>query len=503
MILILNVYGDIMSYKKTHFLLLLITISTFASADIRMAPGTISLLAGGDSINTIIISQQGTPSDVVLKVDGLPPGATASFSPESVSSNWGVSKLTINTTKETSAGNYSLTINGSGMVSTSAKLEVKNDIVFVHPGVFLSKNQMDHLEKNANSGRSPWTAALTNAKNSLLGKKEYVPSPLASVNADDSKQSNAIINDANAAYTQALLWYITKDTSYADNAIRIMNAWSEKFTGGFSGSNYINLASWTGDVWPRAAEIIRYTYLNNNNSSKWDTISIDKFKLMLAQQYIPLVTQGRPYGFYGGNLNSSSAAASINIGVFNDNAEVFLRGISMWRATLPAYIYQVQDGPNPVPPLNWSAKQISTDNLKGFWYKQTPLVNGLSQETCRDLGHVSWGLAALANGAETARLQGIDLLSEITLGTTNSLRIANGIEFNSTYINNKEITPPWLCRGSINQGSSVGTGEVLYNDLVNRRAISLPQTSTYLDNKRPTQASYFMVWETLTHNSNQ
>lgn len=136
-----------MSYKKTHFLLLLITISTFASADIRMAPGTISLFAGGDSINTIIISQQGTPSDVVLKVDGLPPGATASFSPESVSSNWGISKLTINTTKETSAGNYSLTINGSGMVSTSAKLEVKNDIVFVHPGVFLSKNQMDHLEK--------------------------------------------------------------------------------------------------------------------------------------------------------------------------------------------------------------------------------------------------------------------------------------------------------------------------------------------------------------------
>lgn len=491
-----------MLYKKNTFSLLLITISTFASADIRMVPGTISLLAGGDSINTIIISQQGTPSDVVLKLDGLPPGATASFSPESISSNWGISKLTINTTKETSAGNYSLIINGSGMVSTSAKLEVKNDIVFIHPGVFLSKNQMDHLENNATSGRSPWTEALTNAKNSLPGEKEYVPSPLVSVNADDSTQSNAIINDANAAYTQALLWYITKDTSYADNSIRIMNSWSEKFTGGFSGGNHINLASWTGDVWPRAAEIIRYTYLNNDNSSKWDTASIDKFKLMLTEQYIPLVSQGRPYGFYGGNLNASSAAASINIGVFNDNAEVFLRGISMWRATLPAYIYQIQDGPNPVPPVNWSAKQSSTDNLKSLWYNQIPLVNGLSQETCRDLGHVSWGLAALANGAETARLQGVDLQSETTLGTKNSLRIANGIEFNSTYINNKEITPLWLCGGKINQGSSVGTGEVFYNDLVNRRAISLPQTSTYLDNKRPTDASYFMVWETLTHDSN-
>ncbi|MFC0139785.1 hypothetical protein ACFFJN_06730 [Erwinia mallotivora] len=174
----------------------------------------------------------------------------------------------------------------------------------------------------------------------------------------------------------------------------------------------------------------------------------------------------------------------------------------MWRATLPAYIYQVQDGLNPVPPVNWSAKQSSTDNLKNLWYNQIPLVNGLSQETCRDLGHVSWGLAALANGAETARIQGVDLQSETTLGTKNSLRIANGIEFNSIYINNKEITPLWLCGGEINQGSSVGTGEVFYNDLVNRRAISLPQTSTYLDNKRPTLVSYFMVWETLTHDSN-
>lgn len=491
-----------MAYPKSTFLLMFVTMATFASADIKIAPGTISLLPGGNSINTVIISQQGTPSNVVLKIDGLPPGATASFSPKTVSSNWGVSQLTINTTKNTSAGNYPLVIMGSGMVSTSAKLEVKSGIVFTHPGVFLSENQMAHLEKNAGSGQSPWKEALNNAKNSRYGKKEYVPSPLVSVNADDATQSNAIINDANAAYTQALLWSLTKDTSYADNAIHIMNAWSEKFTGGFTGSNYINLASWTGDVWPRAAEIIRYTYLKNDNSSKWDDASITKFKLMLSKQYIPLITKGRSYGMYGGNLNASSAAASINIGVFNDNVEVFLRGISIWRATLPAYLYQVQDGPNPVPPLNWSAAQSSTDNLNKLWHNQIPLVNGLSQETCRDLGHVSWGLAALANGAETARIQGVDLQSEITLGTANSLRIANGIEFNSKYINKKEATPLWLCGGNINLGSSVGTGEVFYNDLVNRRAIPLPQTATYLDNKRPTQASYFMVWETLTHYSN-
>ena len=36
-------------------------------------------------------------------------------------------------------------------------------------------------------------------------------------------------------------------------------------------------------------------------------------------------------------------------------------------------------------------------------------VNGICQETCRDLGHTQYGMASTLNAAETARIQGVDL----------------------------------------------------------------------------------------------
>lgn len=312
-----------MHYKNSIFLLLFTTITSYASTNINITPGIISLVAGDSSTNTIIISQQNSPSIVNLDIKGLPQGVTSTFSPKSISSNIGISILTINTTKEVLAGNYAVEISGKGIISESIKLEVKKDMSFIHPGILLSKAQLDQMVKNVNSELPIWKQALLNTQTSPLGKKDYVPSRLNSVNADDPKQSNAIINDANAAYTQALLWYITKDSTYADNAIHIMDTWSEQFTEGFSGSNSMNLASWTGDVWPRAAEIIRYTYLNNDNSSKWNNVAIERFENMLEKQYVSIIHRGRPYGFYGGNLNASSAAALINIGVFTNNTSVF------------------------------------------------------------------------------------------------------------------------------------------------------------------------------------
>lgn len=44
-------------------------------------------------------------------------------------------------------------------------------------------------------------------------------------------------HDSAAAYTQALLWYITTNKAYAQNAINIMNAWAATLTGGHKNAN--------------------------------------------------------------------------------------------------------------------------------------------------------------------------------------------------------------------------------------------------------------------------
>ena len=56
-------------------------------------------------------------------------------------------------------------------------------------------------------------------------------------------------------------------------------------------------------------------------------------------------------------------------------------------------------------------------------------TTGIAQETCRDLGHTSYGVAATFSTAETALLQGVDL---VTGGEV--ARLADGLEFNANLL---------------------------------------------------------------------
>ncbi|MDE1160897.1 MAG: alginate lyase family protein [Acidobacteriaceae bacterium] len=471
---------------------------------VQARPGKASVLPGGNVVLTPVVQGSGGYSGTTaLSASGLPTGVTASFAPASVSGSWAVSLLTLSTTSSTPAGTYSITLSGVGgglTRTTTFSLTVAPSFTFTHPGILLGATQLANIESKVAQSTSPWSSAYSAASGSSYGSLTYAATPHASVDTTTTASTD-LINDSEAAYTQALLWYITRNSTYANNAIAIMNAWSSTMTGGFSGSNDYNVAAWAGDNFPRAAEIIRYTYLDSSGAALWSSTDITQFKSFLTSQFVPMLTNDRGQGDYGGNLHASTAAAEINIGVFLDDPATFFRGLWMWRYALPAYVYEPGDGSYPAPPIDWTASYSSITNMVTLWYGQPMFSEGLSQETCRDLGHTRWGFAALANGAETAYLQGVDLYAESSLGTSNATRMQDGLEFNSTYLNG--ATPPsTLCSGTLTAGSSVGTGEIAYNALVNRRGLSLPETSTFLSGQRPTGANYFMNWETLTHYMN-
>lgn len=473
------------------------------SFTVTTVPGTSTVLSGGSaSFTTMELGAGGFSGQVALSVSNLPAGATATFSPSTLSGGaWAVSVLKITTTAATPAGTFPLTItatSGGTTQTATALLDVRKSLSFTHPGILSGGAQLNWMAAQVNAGLSPWYGAYVKASTHALGSQTYAPKPLVSVDTSVAAQQNALMADSQAAYTQALLWFITRNPVYADNAIKIMNAWSSTMTGGITGSNARPSAAWTGDIWPRAAEIIRSSYLDASGKRLWSDSDIATFKNFLITQYLPMVAPGFPYGNYGGNLHASAAAAAMHIGVFNDDATTFLKGVAMWRTTLASYLYMTTDGPNPVPPVNWTAANSTPANLLTLWQGQAPNFNGQSQETCRDLGHVHWGLAALANGAETAFQQGFNLYAESTLGTANTTRFQQGLEFNATYQNGATV-PATLCKGAINMGSSGATGELAYNALVSRWGLALPQLDAYLSPKRPTGASFFMNWETLTH----
>lgn len=348
---------------------------------------------------------------------------------------------------------------------------------FVHPGVLVNRAQLDEIKRRVAAGIEPQKSAFEALKASPWGALDYTPKPRATVECGSNSNPDLGCKDeqrdSEASYAQALLWYITGDKRYAENAIKIMDAWSSTLTGGHTNANGQVQASWTGDVFPRAAEIMRYTYKG------WPDASIARFQNMLTTQFLPSLIHGT---CENGNKELTQSEAIINIGVFTDNRSAFDHGIKIWRGRAPAYIYLKSDGPKPIEPVGCGPAIWGN---KGF----TPqLVEGLLQETARDSGHANMALAGMVDAAETARQQGVDLYGE------QGARIMAALEFQAQYLPPNNAAPPENLEFHLHP-----TWEIAYNHFHDRLGNALPKMAAVLPGNRPTGVNHHMNWETLTH----
>lgn len=364
-----------------------------------------------------------------------------------------------------------------------APLAAKTDysrVPFSHPGILLNRAQLDLIRLRVSAGTEPQKSAFAALRASPFADLGYTPSPRATIECGPNSRPDLGCKDerrdATAAYTQALAWHITGEEKYARNAIRIMNAWAGTLTGGHINENGPVQAAWAASVWPRAAEIIRYT------SEFWAREDIARFQSMLVTQYVPSLINGCDEN---GNKELAMAEALINIGVFNDDRVTFANGVRMWRGRVPAVIYLRSDGSSPIQPPNGLSASAPWSN-KGVL---PPLVDGVLQETARDPHHANMALASLVNAAETACQQGLDLYGE------QAARIVAAMEYQAQFLGpNSQPAPPKLVF------SLQPTWEIAYNHFINRLGTALPKMATVIPTNRPTGADLnHMVWETLTH----
>src|SRR5579883_1708422 len=349
--------------------------------------------------------------------------------------------------------------------------------VFIHPGVLVNRAQLDEIKRRVAAGIEPQKSAFEALKASKWGALDYTPHPRQTVECGSNSNPDFGCkdeqNDSQAAYGQALLWYVTGNKAYAENAVKILDAWSSTLTGGHTNNNGQVQASWTGDVFPRAAEIIRYSYKG------WPDASIARFQNMLTTQFLPSLIHGT---CENGNKELTMSEAIINIAVFTDNRSAFDHGIRIWRGRAPAYIYLKSDGPKPIEPPGCGPAIWGN---KGF----TPeLVDGLLQETARDSGHANMALAGMVDAAETARQQGLDLYAEV------GRRIVAAMEYQAQFL------PPNNAPAPENlEFHTHPTWEIAYNHFHNRLGMALPKMAAVLPGIRPTAVNHHMAWETLTH----
>lgn len=361
----------------------------------------------------------------------------------------------------------------------------------VHPGIMTSSAQLAFVKQKVAARAEPWYTAYERARTSSFGNLSYTPRPVAWVGCGSGNNPDqgctAEMNDAQAAYTHALLWAYSGDRRHAAKAIQILNAWSGTLQGHrFDTTTYKNghlQAAWAGSVFPKAAEIIRYT------GAGWAAADVARFEAMLRSAFLPMVRDGWAGGV--SNWMMSMAEATINIGVFLDDRSVFDDGVADWRATVRSTIYLASDGAKPVLP---PARAVKSTNLDSYWYTPVRYVDGLHQESCRDMDHVVMALGATLQAAETASIQGVDLFAE------QQRRLTAAMEYNARYLNAPSATG-WACRAALKTiGTTVRHGwEVGYGHYAGDRRVQLPQSRQYMVQFRSRAwTELHMNWPVLT-----
>lgn len=358
---------------------------------------------------------------------------------------------------------------------------------FVHPGVTVSQGQLDFVRGKVDAGAQPWKGAFDKMLASRYADLNRTPKPRAVVECGSYSNPDYGCTDeredAIAAYTDALAGYITRDERYARKSIQLMDAWSAVITD-HTNSNAPLQTGWAGSSWPRAAEIIKYTY-----SGSWTNSG--RFATMLRTVHLPEVINGSNSN---GNWELSMMEAAVGISVFLEDKTSYGKAMAKFRTRTAAYVYLASDGdlPRTVPSQNLNTR----DKIVGYWQGQSTFVTGLTQETCRDLTHTGYGVSAISHVAETSRIQGQDLY-----GTDVGERLRQALGFQAKYELGTAV-PGWLCGGSLKLGLGPVT-EVGYNALHNRIGMGMTNTQTLTERNRPAGSNnLFVAWETLTHGDN-
>jgi hypothetical protein len=359
---------------------------------------------------------------------------------------------------------------------------------WVHPGIVVSQAQLNATRAAYLAGNSVIVDQVNKAMNSDYGSLNYTvqgpwPGGINQCGANSTPNNGCqdADNDSNAAYVQALLWYITGNQTYATNAINIMNTYANNFRG-YAGTNGIACPSgtdcsngplqsgWDSEKWPRAAEIIRYGKTSSGASSGWSASAIAAFTNMLVNIYQPVIQNGSGVN---GNWDMSMIDGMMQIAVFTENTSLLSSARSFWLGRVPDLFYlQSVDGNNhatsPRGNPSWFGQSIFNSS-----------TTNVGQETCRDLRHMEDSISSTILTAETDWIQGGELYTDTSISAEDrivgSMNLMAGLESQRTGGPDTLITAPvnfCTSSGASNIGKiSVGPGTTYaigYNAYHNR-----------------------------------
>lgn len=318
---------------------------------------------------------------------------------------------------------------------------------FNHPGLSYSADDILQMKRQIATKSEPAYSTFEALKSSgYSALTPGTPDPVTAI--AEGKFNNTIGVDGRKAHDLALLYVLTNDSRYADEALKHIN----RYTGLTNCSARGTAPLDNGKIYLmlEAAELLR-------DYKGWSTADREQFEAMLVypgysttafpDSHYSLDDSANDITFYWniynfdptrwGNQGLFAARALMAMGIFLDNELMYERALR--------YVRAQESRPDDLPyrkgyPARGAMNSESEylDDYKFTWKNgDTGFIgdeaipyyiyaNGQCQEACRDQGHVMAGLGQLVDLAEMAWHQGDDLYADfdhrILLGAEWALR---------------------------------------------------------------------------------
>ena len=340
---------------------------------------------------------------------------------------------------------------------------------FQHPGTLHTQADLDRMATKVAASAEPWAESFGILTDSPYAQTWWGPAAVENiVRGGSGNNYTRSQQDAQAIYSLALRWHITGDTTYADRAVLIANAWSSTLTG-ITGDTNASLASGIcGYLFAIGGELLS-TYPG------WAPADKQAYQNMLLNVFYPRNVDflwrhhGTPVNKGGNthyrlNWDSANMASMAAIGIMCDNKAIYDQAVDYFK-------YGTGNG------------RIE----RAAWYLH-PKGGAQTEEVGRDQPHNVLGWLQLGYLCQMAWNQGDDLFAYSNYRYLRAMEyitkynLFEDVPF--VYHRNCDITYTETLSTS-NRGTLANIYELVTNHYVNIRGMSAPYCEQAAEMNRP------------------
>ncbi|WBO64951.1 alginate lyase family protein [Streptomyces camelliae] len=278
---------------------------------------------------------------------------------------------------------------GAASIATAATPSVAAGGAFAHPGLLHTGADLARMAAKVKAGASPYTAGYAKLTANRHSQSAWTPNPQAIVyrgtvyrGTGNPQNYGVLYHDIHAAYQNALRYHVSGDSTHADTAVAILNAWSAKLTKVDGSADRFLAAGIYGYQAANAAELVR----------DHSDFALERFQKMLldvfysvSEDFLVNHNNGTPAPHYWPNWDLCNMACALATGIFCDDQAKVERAVEYFKHG---------DGMGSIK----HAIPVVHDDGLAEW-----------MEAGRDQGHSLMGVGLMSTICEMAWNQGIDL----------------------------------------------------------------------------------------------